>query len=121
MVAIEAAHAVAELGFEREDPVVALHDLARAVLPQLLDVAEEPQLVACLQVPPERGAVRALAAPEVVRPVPAAAVVIAEHDGPQGGQVDIRPPGVAVCFGQAGADPLGIPHRATPSIGERRS
>ena len=96
-----------------------LHDLARAVLPQLLYIAEQPKLVARLQVPAQRGAVRALAAPEVIRPVPVAAVVVAEHDGAKVGQIDVPTPGVPVCLRQPGADPLGVSGVAEVPCDER--
>jgi len=49
-------------------------DLVDVVLPQLVDVAEQPELIAALQVGAERSGVRGLAALKVVGAVPSAAV-----------------------------------------------
>jgi hypothetical protein len=61
---------------------VAGQDLADVVLPQLLDVAQQVELVATLEVPAERGAVGRLAALEVVRAVAGAAVQVGEDHEP---------------------------------------
>ena len=95
--ALEAAGAVVLL-LEREGVGVGLQHLVVPVLPELLDVAEEVEPVAPLEVVAERRVVRALAAPEVVGAVARAAMVVAEDDQPVAVDVErpLRQVGVVV-------------------------
>ena len=72
------AGAVQERLLELRAGGVAGQHLADVVLPQLLDVAQEEELVAALEVPAERSAVGRLAALEVVGAVAGAAVQVGE-------------------------------------------
>jgi hypothetical protein len=84
----QAVPALGECGLELQDRAVALNHALGVLLPQLLGIAEDEQLVARLQVVAERGGICVLAAPKVVRRVADALVVVGEDDYPLAGRVE---------------------------------
>jgi len=113
VVAVDPEVALPEvkLALELQTVRVRRDDAPGRGLPQLLDVAQEHERVAHLQVVAERRVIRPLAATKFVRPVALAPVLVGEYDISPGRHVEVERFGAVQGMIEGMAHVRGVAHR----------